>query len=97
MLAEDIKQREWSEDLLHRAISFHGHGGPFLVVGLQMGLAALRMLEASGLFDLCCSVKLRSPPDSCVIDGIQFSTGCTMGKCNIDQIYFLFARELGFE
>lgn len=85
MLAEDIKQREWSEDLLRRAISFHGHVGPFLVVGLRMGLVALRMLEASGWFDLRCSVKLsRSTPDSCVIDGIQFSTGCTMGKCNIE-------------
>ena len=85
MLAEDKKQREWSDDLLHSAVSFHGHLGPFLVVGLRMGLAALRMLEASGWFDLRCSAKLsRSTPDSCVIDGIQFSTGCTMGKYNIE-------------
>jgi formylmethanofuran dehydrogenase subunit E len=24
------------------------------------------------------------PPRSCVVDGIQFSTGCTMGKGNIE-------------
>ncbi len=26
------------------------------------------------------------PPDSCVIDGIQIATGCTMGKHNLDVI-----------
>ena len=26
------------------------------------------------------------PPDSCVVDGIQSSTGCTMGKHNIEVV-----------
>jgi formylmethanofuran dehydrogenase subunit E len=66
-------------------VEFHGHGGPFIVAGLRMGLAALRRLDAKGWFDLRCSVWLRwRPPDSCVIDGIQRSTGCTMGKHNIE-------------
>jgi len=85
MRVEIPKQREWSQDLLDRAVEFHGHGGPFMVVGLRMGLAALRRLDAKGWFDLRCRVSLRwKPPDSCVIDGIQSSTGCTMGKHNIE-------------
>ncbi|KON30900.1 hypothetical protein AC482_02790 [miscellaneous Crenarchaeota group-15 archaeon DG-45] len=85
MKVDTPKQRAWSEELLDRATEFHGHGGPYMVVGLRMGLAALRRLDARGWFDLRCRVSLRwRPPDSCVIDGIQSSTGCTMGKHNIE-------------
>ncbi len=79
------KQTEWSKELFERAMEFHGHGGAFMVVGLRMGLTALRELEARGWFDIRCMVELTwRPPDSCVIDGIQSSTGCTMGKRNIE-------------
>lgn len=78
------KQREWSENLMKKAVEFHGHGGPFMVIGLRMGLTALKRLNANGWFDLSCRVKLNwRPPDSCIIDGIQSSTGCTMGKNNL--------------
>ena len=79
------KSREFSDELLLRAGEFHGHRGPFLVVGLRMGLRALRDLDACGCFDLRCRAHLRrSPPDSCVLDGIQMATGCTMGRMNIE-------------
>ncbi len=79
------KGRKLSNELLNRGIEFHGHGGAFLVVGLRMGLAALKQLDAKGWFDLRCRVFLKlKPPDSCVVDGIQISTGCTMGKRNIE-------------
>lgn len=56
-----------------------------MVVGLRMGLLALKRLDANGWFDLRCRVGLRwNPPDSCVIDGIQSSSGCTMGKKNLE-------------
>lgn len=85
MRVETPKQRDWSDDILDRAVEFHGHGGPFMVVGLRMGFAALERLDAHGWFDLRCIVRLRwAPPDSCVIDGIQTSSGCTMGKNNIE-------------
>jgi formylmethanofuran dehydrogenase subunit E len=85
MKAETSKSREWSRELLDRAVEFHGHGGPLMVVGLRMGLLALSLLNAQGWFDLSCRVRLRwRPPDSCVIDGIQTATGCTMGKHNIE-------------
>lgn len=85
MRVETPKRRDWSDEILNRAIEFHGHGGPFMVVGPRMGLAALERLDAHGWFDLKCVVRLRwAPPDSCVIDGIQTSSGCTMGKHNIE-------------
>ncbi|MFW6109051.1 MAG: FmdE family protein [archaeon] len=81
---ETPKQRNYTRELEETAIQFHGHGGPFLVIGLKMGLHALKTLDAKGWFNLTCRVYLNwAPPDSCVIDGIQSSTGCTMGKHNI--------------
>ncbi|MBD3172117.1 formylmethanofuran dehydrogenase [Candidatus Bathyarchaeota archaeon] len=81
---ETPKQRNYTRELEETAIQFHGHGGPFLVIGLKMGLHALKTLDAKGWFNLTCTVYLNwAPPDSCVIDGIQSSTGCTMGKHNI--------------
>lgn len=79
------KSREWSQNLLDRAVEFHGHGGPFIVVGLRMGLAALKLFKAKGWFDMTCCLDLPfNPPYSCVIDGVQVATGCTMGKRNIE-------------
>lgn len=84
---EEPKQRIYDEYLEQRAIEFHGHDGPYMVIGLRMGLAALEMLDCKGWFDLECEVRLNwRPPDSCVIDGIQSSTGCTMGKKNISVV-----------
>ena len=78
------KQREWSIDLYEKASEFHGHGGLFMAAGLRMGIIALTILDSRGWFGIRCVVGLRwSPPDSCVIDGLQVSTGCTMGKHNI--------------
>jgi len=79
------KQREYTRELEERATEFHGHGGPFMIIGLRMGLAALDLLDSKGWFGMRCRAHLRwTPPDSCTIDGIQSSTGCTMGKHNFD-------------
>ncbi len=84
---EEPKKRTLDKELEETAIQFHGHDGLFMTIGLRMGLTALKMLDCKGWFDLSCEVKLNwSPPDSCVIDGIQSSTGCTMGKKNITVI-----------
>jgi formylmethanofuran dehydrogenase subunit E len=84
---EEPKRRVLDEELERRAVEFHGHGGPFMTVGLRMGLYALGHLDCRGWFDVSCRVALRwRPPDSCVIDGIQSSTGCTMGKRNIEVV-----------
>jgi formylmethanofuran dehydrogenase subunit E len=84
MISHLNKPRILSKAQIEAAVKFHGHSGPFLVLGLRMGQLALRLLDARGYFDIHCMAELQwSPPDSCVVDGIQFSTGCTMGKHNI--------------
>lgn len=84
MRVETIKDRTYSKALEEKAIEFHGHGGPFMVIGLRVGLTALNMLDSRGWFDLKCKAYIEwAPPDSCVLDGIQTATGCTMGKRNI--------------
>ena len=85
MKPEHPKPRTLSEELLRGAKEFHGHRGPFLILGLRIGLTALRLLDAEGWFDLKCRVRLPlRVPETCLLDGIQFSTGCTLGKRNIE-------------
>lgn len=61
---------------------FHGHLGVYVTLGLRMGAIGKRRFgHYKGL-----TAKVRSdpePPMRCVLDGIQFSSGCTMGKGNI--------------
>ena len=61
---------------------FHGHLGPYVTVGLRMGLVAKRVLgDYHGLkATVYCDLE---PPMRCVLDGIQFSSCCTFGKGNI--------------
>ena len=68
--------------ILNRAEEFHGHLGPFLVLGVRMGLIGVRELEAKGNEKkLRVMAMLRnSVPFSCVIDGIQVATKCTIGN-----------------
>ncbi|MBS7287399.1 MAG: formylmethanofuran dehydrogenase subunit E family protein [Candidatus Freyarchaeota archaeon] len=65
------------EDLLKFAVRLHGHLGPFLVLGLRAGLAARRLIGKPASVEVNVSPK---PPVSCVIDGIQASSGCTVGN-----------------
>lgn len=70
--------------LLVAAGRFHGHIGPFLAIGLRMGLLAVEKLGRSPLGMAAVVAVLPKPPRSCTVDGIQFTTGCTLGKCNIE-------------
>jgi len=70
-------------DLVKKAEEFHGHLGPFLVLGLRIGLLGLKKLniDKSKNKDLRITAMLDySIPFSCIIDGIQVSTGCTIGN-----------------
>ncbi|MGQ9765205.1 MAG: formylmethanofuran dehydrogenase subunit E family protein [Armatimonadota bacterium] len=72
---------------LDLAKSYHGHLGPFLVIGIKMGNRAINELQPEDCFQLHADVYCpECPPPSCIIDGIQLSTGCTMGKRNISHI-----------
>jgi len=69
---------------LKQAVDFHGHLGPYLVLGLLMGEYALKKIKANPHFGLEIKVwGAKDKPKSCLIDGLQLSTGCTYGKGNI--------------
>lgn len=70
--------------MIERGTILHGHAGPYLNLGIRMGVLALNILNVKGYFDLSVEVELKNHrPVSCLIDGLQISTGCTLGKGNI--------------
>jgi len=72
--------------ILERAAKFHGHLGPYLVLGMKMGLLAKNKLDATP-FEIKAEIHTeRKTPRSCILDGIQFTSGCTLGKGNIDVV-----------
>ena len=71
---------------LAAAARFHGHLGPWLALGLRAGRYAARKLKANP-FQLRARVFCPArTPYTCFLDGIQFGSGCTMGKGNIRHI-----------
>jgi len=73
---------------IEKAADFHGHLGPFLVMGVRIGLIGLRELELKqGAKRLQVTASLKySVPFSCVLDGIQVATGCTFGNKKLTLI-----------
>ena len=72
------------KNIYDQAVLFHGHPGVFLAIGIRMGLLALKYLNSKGHFELEAFIQTRErPPYRCLLDGIQFSTGCTIGKGNL--------------
>jgi formylmethanofuran dehydrogenase subunit E len=74
----------WLKD----AAQFHGHLGPMMVFGARTGMAALRAVGAKGYFDveIKCEGPMAKPPVSCFLDGLQISTGATLGKRNLEWV-----------
>ena len=68
---------------VNAARKFHGHLGPFLVIGVRMGESALKQFNLIGneRLDLRANVKVPlQTPFSCLLDGIQIATTCTIGN-----------------
>ncbi|VVB71656.1 FmdE, Molybdenum formylmethanofuran dehydrogenase operon [uncultured archaeon] len=66
--------------------SFHGHLGPYIVLGYRIGRYA-REHFCSDPFQMKAKVHcIAVPPQSCMADGIQIGSGCTLGKRNIEII-----------
>jgi len=72
-----------SDELIKAIVDFHGHLGPFIILGLKAGLLANAILGKDYIKTTAIVMADSSPPSSCFVDGIQFVTGCTMGKGNI--------------
>jgi len=72
---------------LQEAEKFHGHLGPWLVLGILAGEIALKKLRTRKYFGLKVRVwGANKKPKSCLIDGLQLSTGSTYGKGNIKKL-----------
>jgi formylmethanofuran dehydrogenase subunit E len=81
-------QKQELADLVRKAVELHGHLGPFLVIGVRMGLVGVRELKAKeNDNELRVTAMLKySVPFSCVIDGIQVATKCTFGNQKLKLI-----------
>jgi formylmethanofuran dehydrogenase subunit E len=73
---------------LSYAAQFHGHLGPWATAGLRVGMTARHAAEAKGYFDVQLTVEgpFAKPPQSCFLDGLQVTTGATLGKRNLKWI-----------
>ncbi len=77
---------EYRPRTLEELTRFHGHLGPYAVLGNRIGEHAITVHEIPPYFGLTVKVECPdSPPHSCLIDGLQISTGATMGKRNIEH------------
>jgi len=66
--------------------AFHGHLGPYIVLGYRIG-AYVRTHLCEDPFQLSATVYCSgNPPESCIADGVQIGSGCTLGKRNISLI-----------
>lgn len=68
---------------IRNAEKLHGHLGPFLVIGVRMGILAKRILNANAGESNKLRVTAKLPlltPFSCIVDGIQATTQCTVGN-----------------
>jgi len=71
------------EETLSKIEQFHGHLGPYAVIGYKMGKIAKKQLGSDPFSKEAVIWTGTKPPLSCIIDGIQISSGCTLGKGNI--------------
>ncbi|MBO3769193.1 MAG: FmdE family protein [Thermoproteota archaeon] len=60
------------KEILDKAISLHGHLGPFLVLGLRMGLRAVNTI---GRPSSCEVFTLMRKPYVCAVDGLRAIIG----------------------
>jgi formylmethanofuran dehydrogenase subunit E len=63
-----------SKELLDEAVRFHGHLGPFLVLGLRMSLRAEKIL--GGKPEKCEVETTNAKPFLCAVDGIKVGIKC---------------------
>jgi formylmethanofuran dehydrogenase subunit E len=70
-------------ETLRQIERFHGHLGPYAIIGYKMGEIANKKLGSDPFSKKAVVWTGTAPPLSCIIDGLQMSSGCTLGKGNI--------------
>lgn len=81
------KEKEALTLEIREAENLHGHLGPFLVIGVKMARLAKEALnvDKDKLWDMQVMAELPlTPPFSCVLDGIQAITKCTVGNKKLE-------------
>lgn len=77
------------KSVLERAFEFHGHICWASAAGVRAGLAALRELgvqRTGSSGELHCRLEIgENHGAQCFADGVQYATGCTLGKGNIEK------------
>jgi len=71
-----------------KAVDFHGHLGPFLVIGVRMadiGMRELGLRNNNPKLRITAHLKY-SVPISCIVDGLQVTTKCTIGNQKLKLI-----------
>jgi pyrimidine-specific ribonucleoside hydrolase len=68
---------EWKAGALTHEL--HGHIGVYAIIGVKMGIVALRTLNVQAGNVSIVSFAGIEPPVSCLNDGLQVSTGATLG------------------
>ena len=71
------------DEALKKIERFHGHIGPYVVIGYKMGEIANQLFGSDPFSKNAIVWTGTKPPLSCIIDGVQMSSGCTLGKGNI--------------
>ncbi len=86
---------------LEETARLHGHKGPFLILGYRAGMKAIEILKPETEFDLVAILYIPSiTPYTCMADGVQGATRCTLGKGNIaiinsDEFKIVFEKKSG--
>jgi hypothetical protein len=70
--AKDMTLTIVEKDVLDKAVSLHGHLGPFLVLGLKMGLKARSII---GMPNYCEVFTIMRKPYVCAVDGLRTVVG----------------------
>lgn len=67
-------------DLPSIAKWFHGHYQPYIALGIRMGEFAMKLLDAKRHELIIITETGTRPTFSCMTDGLQLATGCTIGN-----------------
>ena len=93
-----MTEKKLPEDLV-KAVEFHGHLCPGLVMGYLAAKAGMERLAAARAEDEELIAIVEN--DSCAVDAVQVLTGCTFGKGNLfyrdhgKQVYTFAVRPSG--
>jgi pyrimidine-specific ribonucleoside hydrolase len=82
-IVERHGQEEWKATLLTNEM--HRHLGMWSIVGAKMGVRAREVLHAPFDHLQVVSFAGNTPPFSCINDGIQVSTGASLGRGTISN------------